>query len=477
LIQAASSNLESYRLGDFLVQGGYLEASDVHAVLSQARKSRTLFGETAVRRQAIEPVDLAGIVQKQAVELVQHVFQNGFTSRGFTPTLRTFYAPAQIHFGQLLLEISRNNAIPFEGDSCLLLGLVEEDNLAQLAWYPEELAVLSELTTPRSVAALISSTTFKESLVRKILGVLHALGVIRPIAVLEEFPSDGTADQSGRAGARSSTALVKRAAFPYEAFVPVVSNALVSDKLEVLINGSSFVSEQFKTLKVRIAASSKVPAKVITISSGDHQDGKSLVSANLAMSFSREQGRRVIIIDCDLRNPTLQKYLGVVEEPGLMQYLSNGHISPHCYLRRVENLYFLTSGGIAENPIELLSLRKMKDLIDYLKADFDTVILDAPPFSPIADARIITGFSDAYIMVVRRGKTSYSSLENAFRVMDQEKVLGVVFNDVKPMLFNSTYIHSHYKYGYGYGYGNHSAKAVATRNKNQTDREKYLSPD
>src|SRR5205085_11786248 len=121
-------------------------------------------------------------------------------------------------------------------------------------------------------------------------------------------------------------------------------------------------------------------------------------------TMAMEPGHRTVIVDCDLRNPTLDRYLGVASSPGLLQHLSNGQLSPYCYMRRVGNLFFMTSGGVSENPIDLLSLRKMADLIGCLKKDFDTVILDAPPFSPIADARIVSGMSDGLIMVVRRGR-------------------------------------------------------------------------
>jgi Mrp family chromosome partitioning ATPase len=163
----------------------------------------------------------------------------------------------------------------------------------------------------------------------------------------------------------------------------------------------------------------------------------------LAFSFAMDPGRRVIIVDCDLRSPSLDSYLGVPTEPGLLQYLADGHLGPYCYVRRLENLYFLTAGGIADNPIEILSMHKMKQLIEYLKTDFDTIILDAPPYSPIADARIVTGLSDGLIMVVRRGRTSYASTDQAFKAIDRKKILGVVFNDVKPKLFQT-----YKKFGY-----------------------------
>jgi capsular exopolysaccharide synthesis family protein len=242
--------------------------------------------------------------------------------------------------------------------------------------------------------------------------------------------------------------LVPTSDFPFEHFIPVVANAALNEKLEVARNEYSFTSEQFKNLKVLIMeARSAAPMKVITVSSPEAQDGKSLVAANLAFSFAMDPGRRVIIVDCDLRNPSLGNYLGVSAEPGLLQYLAQGHLSPYCYVRRLENLYFLTTGGVAPNPIEILSMQRMKQLIERLKKDFDTVIVDAPPYFPISDARIVTGMSDGLIMVVRRGKTSYSSSDRAFKAVDRNKLLGVVFNDVQPMLFNSSYDFGYYEYG------------------------------
>jgi capsular exopolysaccharide synthesis family protein len=181
-----------------------------------------------------------------------------------------------------------------------------------------------------------------------------------------------------------------------------------------------------------------------------------------------EAGRRTIIVDCDLRNPTLYKNLGVAQEPGLIQHLSNGRLSPYCYTRRIGNLFFMTSGGVSENPIELLSLKKMKDFIKQLRGDFDTVILDAPPYSPIADARIISGLCDGLIMVIRRGKTSNRSIDTAFKTMDQSKLIGVVFNDVKPMLFNT-----HFNSGY-YRYGSDSRYLYAGSTRPRTRAKNYL---
>jgi capsular exopolysaccharide synthesis family protein len=233
-----------------------------------------------------------------------------------------------------------------------------------------------------------------------------------------------------------------------ELLVPEVTNPILDEKLEVARNEFSFTSEQFKNLKIQLRqAETEQPLKVITISSPDAQDGKSLVSVNLAFAFSQDPGCRVLIIDCDLRKPTLDQYLGVKTDPGLLQYLQGGPLPPECFLRRINNLHFMTAGGIAPNPIEALSMRKMKELVEHLKTVFDTIILDAPPFSPIADARVVTALSDGVLMVIRSGKTAYSSTDRAFKAIDQRKLLGVVLNDVKPMPFQTYQSYSYYQYG------------------------------
>ena len=237
--------------------------------------------------------------------------------------------------------------------------------------------------------------------------------------------------------------------------------------MEVLKNEFSFVSEQFKALKVRINESQAERAiQTIAISSARPQDGKSLVAVNLAFCLAQDLDRRVILVDGDLRNPTVNRYLGVSVEPGLSGYLENGHLQPYCYMRRFKNLYIMTAGGVCTNPVELLSQDKMRELIQYLKTEFDTIIFDAPPFAPIPDARIIMGVSDGLVLVVRRGKTPFSAIEKAFKVLDRKKLLGIVFNDVKPMLLHTHYDHGYYRYGKQGAYPYYGTRKPRSRSKN-----------
>jgi capsular exopolysaccharide synthesis family protein len=433
LIEAASSNLEGRRIGDYLLKEGLLAAADMDVIQSESKRRKVAFGEAAVQKKLLTPADVGTAAQSQALDLVEHVIRYEFEVDSFTGSLRAQYAPARLSFSHMQLELCRNNSVPLEVPDGMRLVLVNGVDLSVFPWYPQELSILNEVRHPSTPDELAKRTGISHANVKKILGVFDRLSVVNLVPASESV-SEGTA-------------LLPASEFAFDGLIPVVTGAVPHEKLEVARNESSFTSEQFKNLKVRIRqANPEVPIKVITISSPDAQDGKSLVSANLAFSFALDPGRRVIVIDCDLRSPALDKYLGVPTEPGLIQHLGNGHLSPYCYVRRLENLYFLTAGGLAPNPIEVLSMKKMKQLIEQLRQDFDTIIIDAPPYSPIADARIVTALSDALVLVVRHGKTSYSSIDQAFAAVDRNKLLGVVFNDVKPMLF-----HTYKKFGYYYG--------------------------
>jgi capsular exopolysaccharide synthesis family protein len=448
MIEAVSSNWSGHRLGDYLLKDGYLQAQDLDAAASEAQNLKILFGEAVVRKGFLGQAEVGAAIRRQAMESLEHAFKHGFSVVSFTKREKSYFAPARISLPHVLLVLYRSKAEPFEPEPPTRFVLSDGIDLSVFPWNTQELSLLTELQYPNTFQGLLNGTGMVDANLKKILGVLDSLGVIEVQDTSESVPSDVLAD----APLCSNPGLVKRPEQKLERLVPVVTNAMLDEKLRVARNEFSFIAEQFKNLKVQITqATSESSRKVFTVSSGDAQDGKSLVSANLAFSFAQDLGRRVIIVDCDLRNPALERYLGVTTEPGLLQYVANPHLSPYCYVRRLESLYFLTAGGIAENPIEILCMTAMKQLLECLRRDFDTIILDAPPFFPIADARVVTALSDGLLMVIRRGKTSSTSVDRAFTVIDRKKLLGVVFNDVAPMLFHTYY--GSYGYGQRYMYG------------------------
>jgi capsular exopolysaccharide synthesis family protein len=432
-IDTASSNRGSRRLGDYLARDGFITSKDLDTLQADAQKQKIVLGEAIVRKKYVSQGEVGAAVRRQTLDLIGHVLSDGFKVSSFTNSLRAYYVPARITLPHVLLELSRNSAEVFEPVPDTRLAVNAEQSNADFPWDPEELNVLNALATPQTFDRLRRLTGLQEQNLKKVVGILERVGAVRVVPLTDEVKEES---------------LVPATAASPDLLVPEVTNPILDEKLEVARNEFSFTSEQFKNLKIQLRqAETEQPLKVITISSPDAQDGKSLVSVNLAFAFSQDPGCRVLIIDCDLRKPTLDQYLGVKTDPGLLQYLQGGLVPPECFLRRINNLHFMTAGGIAPNPIEALSMRKMKDLIDHLKTVFDTVILDAPPFSPIADARVVTALSDGLVMVIRSGKTAYSSTDRAFKAVDQRKLLGVVLNDVKPMPVQTYHAYSYYQYG------------------------------
>ena len=433
-IDTASSNRGSRRLGDYLIRDGYITSKDLDSLQGAAQRQKIVLGEAIVRKKLVSHGEVGRAVRRQTLELLGHALEDGFKVSSFTNSLRSFYVPARITFSHVLLDLSRKSTESFEPARGLAISLDTDKDMSGFPWNPEELSVLNALGTPQTFENLARATAMPELQLKRVLGVLERVGAVKMVS-----PSET---------ARTESLALAKPEMSLEILVPEVTNAVLDEKLEVARNEFSFTSEQFKNLKIQLRqAESETPLKVFTVSSPDAQDGKSLISVNLAFAFAQDPGCKVLIIDCDLRKPTLDRYLGVTTEPGLLQYLSAGPMRPQCFLRRINNLHFMTAGGIAPNPIEALSMRKMKELVEHLRTVFDTIILDAPPFSPIADARVVTALSDGLLMVIRSGKTAYSSTDRAFKAIDQRKLLGVVLNDVKPMPFQTYHSYSYYQYG------------------------------
>jgi capsular exopolysaccharide synthesis family protein len=457
-IEAVSSNLEQHRLGQYMVKEGFIEPSAIHPLVAESLRRTTPIGEIALRNQALDSPELSEVIRLQAIHLLRYAVEKQFALQSFVASEKPFLVPAGIVFEHLLLELARSDSTPFQIHPWRLVILNNGRDLSHLPWFPQELSVLSELKHPRTLQGLSEATGLEYLRLTKILSVFEKL---RLVNIVDKDTAEETT--------KETTAIVKASAVPFEHLIPEITNAAITEKLEVVKNESSFVSEQFKSLKVRInEAYSENQIKTITITSPNAGDGKSLVAVNLAFCFAKDPARKVLLVEGDLRKPSLDQYLGISLEPGLIGYLENDHLQPHCYMRRVKNLYLLTAGGVSAKPLELLSLEKMRQLIEYLKTEFDTIIVDAPPLSPISDARILMGLSDAVVLVARRGKTPYVGIERAFEVIDRKKLLGVVLNDVKPMLF-----HTHHDSGY-YRYGRKGIYPYASTRKRRTRPKTYL---
>ena len=450
LIDGAGSGIAELRLGSILSQKGILKTSGIPQLLEKARRKRMILGEAAVYARLMDDADLKESIFDQIVLTLDYAITNDFSIGDFDENSIDLYMPARIDVDTIALELARRNLTPVQLDRNGLLSLNNGHDLSQYPWYPQELSVLSMLNTPCSLNGLAASTGIEYARLNKILSVFLSLNLLKQV---ESYPGE-------------STAVIKRDESSFEKLIPEIGTVRLSSRLETYHNPTSFISEQFKTLKVRLSeASAQAPLRVIAVSSPHSEDGKSLISANLAISLSKDQGKRVVVVDCDLRNPSLHKFLGASVEPGLVGYLEEEHLQSYCYLRRLEKLYVMTAGGISQNPVELLSNARMEELLAELKKDFDTVILDCPPFGPISDAQILTGLADGFLMVMRCGKTTYATIDKAFKTLDRSKLIGLIFNDVKPMMFNTRY---HYKYYHYRSRGNYPYGAIRITRRRKT---------
>ena len=226
------------------------------------------------------------------------------------------------------------------------------------------------------------------------------------------------------------------------------------------------LSESFKTIRTNLLYSGKKETcPVYAVTSSYSGSGKSVVIANLAKSFA-QLGKKVALLDCDLRKPTQQKVFSVQQSAGTSEYLAGldsslDNLIIHTF---VENLDLLTSGRIPPNPAELLSSENMETLISKLKELYDVIFIDFPPVTVVSDCIVPNHLITGYIFVVRSGYDDKPQLSAAISSMNKvgANLLGFVLNDVNPKTggyFRSKYRYS-YKgkygngYGYRYGYGN-----------------------
>lgn len=199
-------------------------------------------------------------------------------------------------------------------------------------------------------------------------------------------------------------------------------------------------------------------ARVIGMTSSVHGEGKSLTIINLAYSIA-ESGRKVVLVECDLRLPTLRKKLGLPKTTGLSNLLA-GNTGEKATLHKdvlIKNFDVVLAGDIPPNPSELLGSKAFANLVDNVAESYDVVLLDLPPIGEVSDALVVSKVADGLIIVVRNDYTIQSDLDYTLRQCEMvgAKVIGFVYN-------GSATKSKKYKYGYGkkykYGYAANSGK-------------------
>ncbi len=213
----------------------------------------------------------------------------------------------------------------------------------------------------------------------------------------------------------------------------------------------SFIAEQFRMLRMTLGyAGINAENKRVLVTSSISGEGKSFIAANLALSLA-VAGKKVVLVDMDLNNPSLAEKLNIHSDVGVADFLKGSKKPEEIILPTSQNehLYFIPTGILPDNPSELLLNGKVEELLSYLDASFDTIILDSAPVIPVTDAYVLSPYCDATIYVVRHNYTPKAFIEriDANNKIQQLKNVSIVFNGVKSRGFQNKY------YGYGYGYG------------------------
>lgn len=188
--------------------------------------------------------------------------------------------------------------------------------------------------------------------------------------------------------------------------------------------------EEFRTLRSRLyQMRDKTPLKKILVVSALPNEGRSFTAANLAQVLAQQHGRRVLLIDADLRRPRLHVMLGTTSTPGLTNYLQ-GASDEFSIMQRgpMENLFFVPSGQECSNPSELVANGQLEVLLQRVEALFDWIIVDSPPAALVSDASVLGTACDGVLMVVRSNCTPADMGQRALQEFPDNALIGVVLN-------------------------------------------------
>lgn len=217
-------------------------------------------------------------------------------------------------------------------------------------------------------------------------------------------------------------------------------------KITSLEKPQSNISEAYRTIRTGIEFSNlDKDLKVICMTSSKQNEGKTTVLSNLGVSFAKID-KKVLLIDADLRNPSISKMFDTSNSQGLMDILLGKRNIQDCIKKtKQENLYILTGGTIPPNPAEVLSSKKMSEFIESIRDEYDYIFIDSPPVGIISDASIISVYSDGVIFVVGANEVDSNLAKIAKERLDSVKanIVGVILNKFKTDT-NSEYYNYYY---------------------------------
>ena len=243
-------------------------------------------------------------------------------------------------------------------------------------------------------------------------------------------------------------------------------NVPSEQELILAYNADSAPAEAFRTLRTRLQFSKlePEPIKTILITSSIPREGKTIISANLAASFSLSS--RVLLLDCDFRKPRLHNLFNQKRYPGLCDYLF-GTVPLEDIVRKTsfENLTLITCGTIPTNPAEMIASKHMQGFLNSIKPKYDYILIDSPPLATVTDAELLSSYADGTVVVSLANKTRLDLLINTIDTLNKinDTFIGVILNNFD---YQATY-GSYYKYYYYY-YGSEKGKTSGSSKQKVT---------
>lgn len=234
-----------------------------------------------------------------------------------------------------------------------------------------------------------------------------------------------------------------------------------TDSTKLLTTSSTFaVKEAYNSIRTNLLFTQqgeKCPIFVVT--SPTANNGKTINSANLALNFA-QMGKKTLVIDADMRNPSLHKLFSLSSRNGLSEILAGLTDNITVTKTEIENLSVLTSGKIPPNPTELLSSPRMDKLLDFVKEHYDCVFIDTPPINIVTDATVFSQKATGYVIIVKTDTTNVPELKTTVSTLQSinANILGFILNDAnsEKKKYYSYYrkYSRNYSYNYKYSYGN-----------------------
>jgi protein-tyrosine kinase len=270
-------------------------------------------------------------------------------------------------------------------------------------------------------------------------------------AFVSPWTFDGAETEAAARPQFEADAAAPRPALPGAAEAPPLSvfNGFSSDiapKIVTSPGGSPVMAEQFRRLAATLHHAQLVQGtKLILITSANPGDGKTMTATNLALTLSESYRRDVLLIDADLRRPSLHEVFRVPNVSGLTDGLTAAKESRLPVLQITSTLTLLTAGRPDPDPMSALTSPRMEQILREASGRFDWVIVDTAPIGLLVDARLLTTTVDGAIFVIRAGVTPYRDAMKALDSLGRDRVLGIVLNAVQGVDESAKY----YDYGYG----------------------------